>query len=84
MSPYDALNNPTVCGVERERQRERERERERELKILYAHNTKFVATLTEGIFNARVFVASIALHQPLYIRSCVKDWLFVAVLSRSK
>lgn len=76
MSLYDALNNPTVCGVERER--------ERELKILYAHNTKFVATLTEGTFNARVFMASIALHQPLYIRSCVKDWLFVAVLSRSK
>ena len=78
MSLYDALNNPTVCGVERER------ERERELKILYAHNTKFVATHTEGTFNARVFMASIALYQPLYIGSCVKDWLFVAVLSRSK
>ena len=23
MSLYDALNNPTVCGVERERERER-------------------------------------------------------------
>jgi hypothetical protein len=72
MSPCNALNNPTACGVERE------------LKILYAHNTKFLATLIEGIFNARVFTASIILHQPLYIRSCVKDWLFVAVLSRSK
>lgn len=33
MSLYDALNNPTVCGVARER--------DTELKILYTQNTKF-------------------------------------------
>lgn len=63
MSPYDALNNPTDCGIERER----------ELEILYTHNTKFSYT-HRGYFQCSrvqdLFVCTI-LCERLAFRCCI-------------